>query len=522
MLAVEISPRVIRVAEFVPNTSPVQMTHAARMERPGGEPAAVGQVLRGFLAERGFTANRALVSYSGPVIEHRIYSTPPAGSESLEELLRGKVAQEISTPVAELRVSGEVVGKVTEGGVERHEVLTVFTPEFEIRRLTFLLIEAGISPARVASVPLALTALHPEDQKEVLAGFLHSEPGRGIIGISDGGKLRFAREFTLEMPARAVSASDFLDYKTLDLGGATPAPETSGPSDEEALAERMVTELTRSLLYFRQLSRGGAVSRLYWSGERPSPAVTRLIGERLKLEISPHPAVAAAVFGPELSGDPAEFAVPIGLAVAGQVPDQVNLLPEGYLRRKKRRGILAALIVVAAVFLIANIGLYLGLNNAANRYREVLAGAAEVSHRSAGMQEGFTRWFSLRKAVSETSAEERALQTSFTRWKAFFASLGAPVPAEMAFTSVTVDQAGSVYRGELRGKARGKNAAEGQEKVNGFLAAVRRQGLAAEAQYAPVEVRPLRAEEGAGYEQEFLLTFRLPADGKETTGERTP
>ena len=38
-----------------------------------------------------------------------------------------------------------------------------FTPEFEIRRLTFLLIEAGISPARVASVPLALTALHPKD-----------------------------------------------------------------------------------------------------------------------------------------------------------------------------------------------------------------------------------------------------------------------------------------------------------------------------------------------------------------------
>jgi hypothetical protein len=91
----------------------------------------------------------------------------------------------------------------------------------------------------------------------------------------------------------------------------------------------------------------------------------------------------------------------------------------------------------------------------------------------------------------------------------------------MVFTSVTVDQAMTGYRGELRGKARGKNAAEAQEKVNGFLAAVRRQGMAAEAQYAPVEVRPLRAEEGAGYEQEFLLTFLLPADGKETTGERT-
>src|SRR4030065_1087645 len=93
MLAVEISPRVIRVAEIVPNTSPVQVTHAAGMERPGGEPAAVGQVLRRFLAERGITANRALVSYSGPVIEHRIYLTPPVGSESRAELLRGEGRQ---------------------------------------------------------------------------------------------------------------------------------------------------------------------------------------------------------------------------------------------------------------------------------------------------------------------------------------------------------------------------------------------------------------------------------------------
>jgi hypothetical protein len=92
----------------------------------------------------------------------------------------------------------------------------------------------------------------------------------------------------------------------------------------------------------------------------------------------------------------------------------------------------------------------------------------------------------------------------------------------MAFTSLAVDRDGTGYRGELRGKARGTNAAEAQEKVNGFLAAVRRKGLPADAQYAPIEVRPLRAEEGSGYEQEFLVTFRLPAEGEETAGERKP
>jgi hypothetical protein len=512
MLAVEISSRSIRVAEIVPDTSPVQVTHLAVMDRPGGEPAVVGQFIRKVLSEKGITAKRALVAYSGPLIEHRIYAMPPAARESREELLRGKVAQEVTTPIAELSVSGEVIGKVTEGGVDRHEMLTVFTPEFEIRRLTFLLIEAGISPARVTSVPLALVALHPGDQKDVLAGFIHSEPGRCVIGISDGGKLRFSREFNIEAPGRAAEAGEVPDYKNIDLGGGSaPAADGSDRSEELVYAERVVTELTRSLLYFRQLSRGGAITRLYWSGEKPFPEVVRLIGERLRLEISPHPADTAAS-GPGLPGDAAAFAVPIGLMVAGQVPDQVNLLPEGYLRRKKRRVNLLAVALVAAVFLVANIGLYAGLHKATSRYKEVLAGS--VAQPVAGMQAGFARWDALRRAVAEASAGERMLGTPFTRWKTLFASLGIPVPKEIAFSTLTLDRAGSGYRGGLRGRARGKNPAEAQEKINGFLSAVRGHGVVAEAQYAPIEVRPLREGEGSGYEQDFLLTFLLGPDSE--------
>ncbi|MDA8122656.1 MAG: hypothetical protein M0Z38_08845 [Deltaproteobacteria bacterium] len=513
MLAVEISPRLIRVAEFVPDTSPAEVTHIATMERPGGEPAVVGQLVRSFLSESGITAKRALVAYSGPLIEHRIYVIPPAASESREELLRGKVAQEVTTPIAELRVSGEVIGKVTEGGVERHEVLAVFTPEFEIRRLTFLLIEAGISPARVTSVPMALVALHPADQKDVLAGFIHSEPGRCIIAISDGGRLRFSREFNIEAPGKVAAATELPDYKNIDLGaGGAPSPP-AGPdsSEEEVYAERMVTEVTRSLLYFRQLSRGGAITRLYWSGEKPSPETVRLIGERLKLEVSPHPA-AVASSGPGLPEGADAFAVPIGMMVAGQVPDQINLLPEGYLRRKKRRVNLMALAVVALVFLAANAGLFAGLQKAVSRYKEVLAGSS--AQPVSGMQAGFARWDALRREVTEASAGERMLRTPFTHWKTLFASLGIPVPKEIAFSTLTLDRAGPGYRGELRGKARGKNPAEAQEKINGLLSAVRGHGVAAEAQYAPIEVRPLRAGEGKGYEQDFLLTFLLAPDGE--------
>src|SRR3972149_4019232 len=199
MLAIEISPRVIRAVEFTPGERPVRIPRAGGTERPGrralagprgGEPAAVGQFLRGFLERNGFTAKSAVVSYLGPVIEHRIFAIPPVTGKTREELLRGKIAQDTATSVAELRVTGEVVGKVVGQGYERDEVTTLYVPEFEIRRLVFLLVEAGLTPVRVVSVPLALAGLHPPEAVDELCGFLHVEPSRRVISVAAAGELR--------------------------------------------------------------------------------------------------------------------------------------------------------------------------------------------------------------------------------------------------------------------------------------------------------------------------------------------
>ena len=219
MLAIEISPRVIRAVEYTPGERPVRIHRAAVTERPGGEPAAVGQFLRGFLERNGFTAKSAVVGYLGPVIEHRIFAIPPVTGKTREELLRGKIAQDTATSVAELRVTGEVVGKVVEQGYERDEVMTLYIPEFEIRRLVFLLVEAGLTPVRVVSVPLALAGLHPADAADELCGFLHVEPSRCVISVSGAGKLRFSREFALELPGRAAEVAEEPDYKNIDFGG---------------------------------------------------------------------------------------------------------------------------------------------------------------------------------------------------------------------------------------------------------------------------------------------------------------
>ena len=515
MLAIEISPRVIRAVEYTPGERPVRIHRAAVTERPGGEPAAVGQFLRGFLEQNGFTAKSAVVGYLGPVIEHRIFTIPPVTGKTREELLRGKIAQETATSVAEMRVTGEVVGKVVEQGYERDEVMTLYVPEFEIRRLVFLLVEAGLTPVRVVSVPLALAGLHPAAAADELCGFLHVEPSRCVISVSGAGKLRFSREFALELPGRAAEAAEEPDYKNIDFGGGTDALPPAPLSGEEVHAERLVTELTRSLLYFRQISRGGSITRLYWSGDPPGEAAKRLISERLKFEIAAHPAAGASVFDGEGAFDAATFGVPVGMAAEEWGADRVNLLPAEYLQRKERRGSYIAVAVILAVFLLANAGLYMGLRNAEKRYRDVLGGAAAVTRSVAASPEEISRWVATRSALAEMRRGEKTLENPFTRWKPLFATLGAPVPSEMRFLSATFTPASPseagphAGRGEVRGIVSGKTPADAQNRVNAFLAAVRAQPVVGEPGYAVFEVRP-RGEDGSGgYEQEFLLGFAL-------------
>lgn len=512
MIGLEISPKWVRAIEFVPGTRPLKVLLSASAEWPGGEPVRAAHFLREFLKEKGFSAKKAVVGYLGPLIEHRIYPLPPAGPESRDALLRGKIAEEVSTPVSELRVTGEVVGKSVERGIERHEVLAVFTPEFEIRRLVFVLVEAGLSPVRVTSVPMALMGLPPDREEEDVVGYLHVEPSRAVICVAQGGKLRFAREFPVEFAAvPETSPPDIPEHNVVDLTGGDPSAFGSSPAGEGDPAERMVTELSRSLLYYRQLSRGGSIQGLYWSGLPPSPKIVARVSERLKVGIEPHPALAAAELAAGLPGDAAEIAVPVGMGIVAEDPDRVNLLPPEYLQRQKRWGTYAAVAAIAAAFLLANAGLYLGLNNAERRYRETLESTRTGANIHPSVERDFLQWMSLRRTVQEASAGKQLLGPPFTRWKGLFASLGSPVPKEMTFTALELDQREGEYHARLTGTVRGATPVEAQQRMNRYLAAAGNSGLFTDLFYDPVGIRPLEKAEAphGGYEQEFLLRFRL-------------
>jgi hypothetical protein len=192
-----------------------------------------------------------------------------------------------------------------------------------------------------------------------------------------------------------------------------------------------------------------------------------------------------------------------------QTAEQINLLPEEYMRRRKRRKSYAALVVAAVLFLAANAGLFMGFRNAQGRYRDLLVESDAARTRNAGIEADFAGWSALRKTVEEVDRAERELSTPFTRWNGLFAAFGAAAPKEVSFRLLSLERAGEGYRGTLRAVSRGKDPGQVQQRLGDFLAGLRGRAPMLGMTYAPVEIRPVRKEEGKGYEQEFLVSFTL-------------
>ena len=85
----------------------------------------------------------------------------------------------------------------------------------------------------------------------------------------------------------------------------------------------------------------------------------------------------------------------------------------------------------------------------------------------------------------------------------------------MTFSSLGVTRDNDGFHAELKGKVHGETLTGVQDKLNGFLASVRKGGILSDVEYVPLDIRPRKeADRQLGYEQEFRVSFRL-SEGEE-------
>ncbi|RMG60450.1 MAG: hypothetical protein D6713_02930 [Deltaproteobacteria bacterium] len=505
MLALEISGRMIKGIEYVPGTSPLKVTNFFSTDRPSGEPKEVARFLREFLQSEGIVAKKARVVFTGAACEHRVMVLPKASREEREALVLRKLEEETRVPLSEIAASHAVLGVTSERGVEKQEVLVVSTPLFEVKRLVFTLIEAGITPVQVVSFPVAVSFLHPPEEKDDFLAFVSLTREKSHVVISYDGAPRFSREIFIDI-VREPSAGGLEDYGVV---GEVEEGEVNIVDD------RVATELTRSFLYFKQISRGASVKKVCILGEYAPSSLMERVNSRLVVETVRADSLMKGGYDlierageKAASFDALPFLHLIALSRREVTRDSVNLLPPEYLERRQKVLDTAVATLVVAVFLAVNVVLLGGIFTARSHYRGVIEEVESQLPHLYQQREYASRLKNLREMARESEKILGDLKQSFVHWEEFLGLLAASVPREVTFDEMRVEDAKGYFTVTVKGFAIGRSPEAAQSAVNRFVEKVKSIPFVAEASYRPEKIYPSERYRRR-YEEVFTLNLSL-------------
>ncbi len=510
MMVMEVSQKRIEILEYIHGTSPLKITHYVNAERPGGEPSEVARFLRNLLEEKGISAKKAKVIFTAPTIEHKIITLPHTSKEERKLLVNRKLEEELRIPLSELAVSSKAVGKKEERGTDKEEVLVVSTPQFEVKRLLFTLIEAEIEPVEVTSLPVACSLLHPLPEKDDYIAHVSLSREKSFVTISENRFPRFSREINVEFPDEPVK-NNVVNFHMLEVE--EKGDTVTGP------AQRIVTELTRSFLYFKQLSRGGTVRRVYFLGERAE----RNLGEHIEGKL----AVECAWPESDLSGkidfigvDEEETKVfslnhaahLVILALEEDNKDRINLLPSEYMGRKKKMVDRVLLAGLASAFFLINAFLIIGMLSAKSHYQTVIS---EIKGQYAHLDQNRNYALKIYSLKEKARISEEILQDvrhPFTSWEDYFGIMSQGTPGGVTYRDMTFVKGVDSYQVSLKGTVAAMYPEQVQTVFNKFYAACAKNPFIKELKYSPVSIYPVENYRHK-YEEQFLVNMNLIREG---------
>lgn len=509
MLSVEISRRNLSILEFIPGTSPLKITNFARASKPAGDPAEVARFMRKMADDAGITGNKALVVINEPIIEHRTYVLPKVSKDERDVLVMRKLEGDVSTPLSELSVVSAVLGDTVDRGVDKDEVLVVSTPDFEVKRALYIVMEAGFEPLLMTSFPVACSHLHPSAERDSSISFVLLSEGKSFVTVSRDGKPKFSREF-------------FLDFGSSDVPEDITGYQIIGEAEEDRIQkvidERIVTELSRSFLYFKQFSRGETLRKVYLMGEYGGEAIRQTVSDRFVMEVdTPETLLTGKIvlvdsaFARGDEFDVSLFAHLIGLATKAKETGEINLLPQEYLERKKKIVKRTVATGAAALYLLANVILIFGFSSAKSHYQSLLREFDDINPVIVKNREFTERIHALKRKAAESEAILRQLEHPFTRWVECFGLLSQAAPKTVTFDDLSIQKEVNGYQWKLSGRTEGRTPEEVQLEFNRFFSSVKNNPFLDGTRYIPVVVYPVEGH-GHQYEEKFILELSMKGD----------
>ena len=445
-LGVEFSPESIKLVE-VSFGRRLKVHNFAIVDNRAIDPDRRFEQLNHALQVRGFEAKEAVVAVTGVQVEHRLLTLPPLSGRELRFVMQREAKKSAPAGVNETFWDFELLQAKEELGIKKRQILLVTSSTELVAQAQEFFGRTKLNLERVTTVGESLLNLTQHVgywKKEAVKNLVHFSPNSVHVLFIQHGTLLLCRDI----------------------------PVRYGDLDQDQRYERIMTEIKRSTLYFRQNFPQGEIDEVFFSGESDMiGSLTSRAKEELGIESN------VLRFEDNLDqsafkGDWDEFrfhvpslAAAFGAAWHKSIDSGLNLIP-GKAGAKEGPPVYQKLIRIAAgvalaVALLAGLRYFTGISQVG---REVSAIEQSIAELEPAIQEGISADAERAAASMRTSFVQR--MASAVQWNEALRSLSLVVPETAVFESIAIAGGQSntlVITGYLRG-------AQGATNVNADFA----------------------------------------------------
>lgn len=381
----------IKIVELVRTEKGFKITKFAIKEIPASilqqkdRAGLLGDLIKKMFSDAKIQGKQVYLSITGHNVVIRNATLPKMPQEELIDAAKWNAKEEVLFDLEKAVIDNYIMAESQQDGATFYEMLSVIVRGDVVDFIVSIAKAAGLQPKGVTVVPIAL-ADYDSTLNKVAPGTITSYVDMGaertrIYFVCDG-QILFSREIPnggKNLTASLVGEYELEDGKTaiIDTVRAEQIKKTFGfPAEDddrktedgiplslirgklEVILEKQVTEMDRSIEYFKNQYRKGSVNRLILSGGGVGlPGLFLYLKENLELEIERcNPFFQGEIeedsiskenmklYGPSLT-------VAAGLAL-GQC-DKINVLPEKY--RPSLQKTLVKLAPIAVVLLIGGL-----------------------------------------------------------------------------------------------------------------------------------------------------------------------
>lgn len=251
----------------------------------------IGQQLRNFLIGKPLRNSWITSAVSGLDVLFRHHLLPRMPKKDLAGAVPWATRKDLPFPVESALIDYAVLGTRKDGNAEKMEVVAVATPAAVVERHLAQLKSNQVTPQKVSTVAIALWNLLLQNHATHTQSLLIIDIGAVSTHIAfvDHGRLQFVREITTagndftealtstvyaegrEIALSASAAEQLKRQYGLPMADALGTTASGIPLAEIAVmmrpaVERLVNEIQRSVDYYREKYKTGALQHIYLTG----------------------------------------------------------------------------------------------------------------------------------------------------------------------------------------------------------------------------------------------------------------